>query len=283
MWTPPNPVKKFYYRCEKEFHLDDLITLYDIMDDYAIVLISGKRCDFYLYNSNRTQLVRTIEESLPSQHKTGGQSAQRFERIRDERIGWYVKKIIELMIQFYVKNGLTKIKGLIMAGPSHLKDQILSEDMFKIFQPKLLKILTIPEIDDGSILKVISMATDVLSTDYDDQQLLNKFEEILHDPRKSDLLIFGTNQVVQMFDQGLLAEVYVGTADYEFTNHFVNVNSKTKINIFRSKEFAKKYGDIVGVTYYEAQAEINTEPEPESEPESDTNNTINKTNDVIDI
>ncbi len=36
IFVPPNPVKQFYYRCDKKFHLDNLIKLYDHHDNYAL-------------------------------------------------------------------------------------------------------------------------------------------------------------------------------------------------------------------------------------------------------
>lgn len=248
MWSPPNPIKNFYYECGKSFMLSNLIKLYEMLDDYAIVLVSGKRSDFYLYNQNNTKFVKSIEESLPNQHKTGGQSAQRFERIRDEMIGWYVKKITENMKNIYVKEGVTKIKGLIVAGPSHMKDQLLKDEIFlQFFNKKLLKILTIGEITNESINQVITMSLDVTTTH---NQLLLEFERMLSDPQQMDLIVFGNEFVNSLFESGNLKEIYIGSTDFKIRKKYLNAGKKTKIIFIDSVEFNKKYGGIVGIKYY---------------------------------
>ncbi|RYX82441.1 hypothetical protein EON73_04300, partial [bacterium] len=139
IFSPPNPIIKFYYRCDRKFHLDDLIYLYETCDEYAIVLISGKKTMLYSYSNNNTKILKEITTSLPNQHKKGGQSAQRFERIRDEKIGWYIKQILELMTRYYVTNGIFKYNGLIIAGPSQLKDAIKDNDLYLKYFSKYLK------------------------------------------------------------------------------------------------------------------------------------------------
>src|SRR4051812_2352291 len=93
VFNPPNPVKSFFYKCDKYFHLDLILLLYAETKSYGIILASGSTTMYWSYATNNTKLLKTIKADLPNKHKTGGQSAQRFERIRDEKINMYVKKI----------------------------------------------------------------------------------------------------------------------------------------------------------------------------------------------
>jgi len=252
-FSPPIPINKFYYRCDKKFHLDDLLKLYETCDNYAIVLISGCCAYFYTYNINQIKLIKTIDVSLPNQHKTGGFSAARFGRIRDEKIGLWTKKIIDLMIQFYINEGIFKYRGIILAGPSIMKDMVKSLDAFqKIFMPYLLKTVTINEITSQSIHQVINLAADVLTATDD---LVEKFNSLLADPSKIDLIVFGTQEVIEYFNNGQLQEIYVSA---EYTNRSsiaiafrgILSNTKTQIHIIKSREFVTKYGELVGIKYY---------------------------------
>lgn len=250
LFLPPHPIKKFYYRCDRKFHLDDLIKLYEEHDNYAIVLISGKRSEFYLHNANSTKFLKGLDESLPNQHKTGGQSAPRFGRIRDEKIGWYAKKIAEIMSQFYVKNGKIVCKGLVIAGPAEMKDLVCEHELFaKYFAKYLLKVVTISEITDQSIYQVIQLAADVLGSESSDKELVNDFEAKLADPSWIDLIIFGSKEVLTAFEKGELKEIYVGEKSVH--KEFILKSAvKTKIHIVKSIEFSGKFGELIGIKYY---------------------------------
>ena len=250
LFSPPYPIKKFFYRCDRKFHLSDLIKLYEIHNNYAIVLVSGKRTEFYLHSSNQTKIIKGLDVSLPNQHKTGGFSAARFGRIRDEKIGWYATKIIELMVQCYVKEGKFEHIGLIIAGPAEMKELIKDEEIFnKYFSKYLLKTITIAEITDQSIHQVIRSASDVLSTASNEKDLIDHFDQIITDPKTIDLLVFGNKEVEAALNAGQLREIYVSNS-YLHKERILKTNTKTKIHIINSKDFLSKYGDLVGIMYY---------------------------------
>lgn len=263
LFNPPNPIKKFFYRCQRYFILDDLLKLYEkCNDNYAIVLISGKRTDFYLYNSNNTKFLKSIDESLPNQHKTGGQSAPRFGRIRDEKIGWYAKKICELMKYFYLTNGKFQHKGLIIAGPAEMKDLVRRHEIFEQdFVKYLLKILTIGEISDRSIDEVINLSMDVLSFEAVEQEIIQSFQKILNDPAKIDLIVFGEKQVITLYQEGRLERIYVAKNCIHEKNILKNHTHKTKIHFMTSPEFINTYGKLVGIMYYLESTEREIEPD----------------------
>jgi peptide chain release factor subunit 1 len=230
--------------------LDDLIKLYETYDNYAIVLVSGERTDFYLHNPNQTTLLKTIEESLPNHHNKGGQSAPRFGRIHEEKIDWYIKKIIEMMEHLYLEHGKFNHKGIVIAGPSEMKNMVKKHELFiKSFGANLLKVLTISEITDQSIFQVVRLATDVLSNDADEKILLDIFEATLTNPNKLDLIVFGTKEVMILFDAGQLKEIYV-YEKYNGKEYILKSDSKTNVHVIRSSKFAQNYGDLVGILYY---------------------------------
>lgn len=251
-FSPPYPIKQFYYRCDRKFHLDDLIGLYEIYDNYAIVLVSGKRTELYIHNKNETIFLKSMDEELPNQHKTGGQSAQRFGRIRDEKIGWYIKKIVELMIKFYIKDNIFKYKGLIIAGPAEMKNMVKDNELFQQkFSKYLLKCHTIPEITSQSINQVLDMSSDIFISNQSDTELIDLFEERIskNNSNDIDLIVFGNKEIIDEFDAGNLKEIYV--YDKSIHKEYIKQNnSKTKINIFKSNIFSKKYGELIGIKYF---------------------------------
>ena len=258
-FSPPQPINKFFYKCDKVFHLDDLLKLYHNYDNYAIVLISGKRVELFLYSETQTKLLKSLDMVLMNQHKTGGQSAQRFGRIRDEKIAWYVTKIVELMINYYTKDNLFTCKGMIMAGPAEMKDMVSCHDLFvQYFSKYLLKTLTISEITNQSIHQVIQLASNVLGSETDEKKIIEEIEQMLMNPDNIDLIVFGNNEVLQMFNDNQLREILVADT-YVKKDAIIRENHKTKIHIVKSTAFVAKYGELIGVRYYSSYFDYDSE------------------------
>jgi peptide subunit release factor 1 (eRF1) len=246
MFEPENPVPKYYYRCDKVFHLEDLLNLYIKYDTYAVVLISGKRTDLYVYSKNNINLIKSIECTLPNQHKTGGSSAPRMGRIRDEKINLYVKNIAELMFLKFVKENVFMHLGLVLAGPGELKGEVQNHQMFvQHFQKHLLHIITIPEICDQSI----NLVKDIILGKNNKNEVMEQFESLVENKDTIDLLVFGGEFVMEQLKLGMLEVLYIDENSMNLVEDFI-IDSKTKVMVVEDGLFVRKYGHMVGVRYY---------------------------------
>jgi peptide chain release factor subunit 1 len=104
--------------------------------------------------SHAINLLHQFDVSLQSRQKKGGQSALRIARLAEEKRHLYVKKVVELMNQFYVD----KVKSLLIAGPAELKTTIFNNDLIDYrLKPLLLKPVTIDTITNESIYALSSI------------------------------------------------------------------------------------------------------------------------------
>lgn len=242
---PPNPVTKFYYRCDRKFHLDDLLNLYIYYDQHAIVLVSGKRTEIHIYSENNRRLLCTIKDILPNQHKKGGQSAQRFGRIRDEKILIYINKIIDKMVEHYTMDGKFLYKSIVIAGPAEIKQQLCNHKLFiQYFQQYLTKIISVAEITDQTIFDVIDV-----TINNQQNSIMSIITNMINDPMKIDLLVFGATKVKELYDIGALNKIYIYHG-YNERQEIVTQQNKTEKNVFYSEECKKMYGELIGVRYF---------------------------------
>jgi peptide subunit release factor 1 (eRF1) len=202
----------------------------------------------YVHSSNNTQLIKSLQFELPSQHKTGGSSAARMSRTRDEKINLCIRKIAEMMMSLFVRNNIFQHIGLIIAGPSTIKEKIQSEKIFlQHFSKYLLRTITIAEIEDTSIYHVLSHISDISTGLCDSDNIVLKFETMILDPEIIDLIIFGESNVLDEYNAGNLAELFIDKNIFGIINVS---NPKTIVHVIQNSEFINKYGSLVGIKYF---------------------------------
>lgn len=83
--------------------------------------------------------MQKITVELPKKHGRGGQSANRFARLREEKRDHYVKRVAELATQNFISNSVPNVKGIIMAGSADFKTVISNSQHFdKRLQPIII-------------------------------------------------------------------------------------------------------------------------------------------------
>lgn len=93
--VPPQPIHKNLYLCGKYFLVEPIEQLFQSYDDYGIILVSGEITEYYLVNNVNYTLVDKISIARQKKQKKGGQSSQRFQRIRLNQINEYLNLICE--------------------------------------------------------------------------------------------------------------------------------------------------------------------------------------------
>jgi len=216
----------------------------------GICLTSGKEYRFYLLELLNTgkiasnKLLVSDTERLQKKHKKGGQSAQRFCRIRQNIYNKYVSDLSDEIVSTYMKDNHTNclIDKLIIAGPSNLKHEIVSDELIqKYFSDKIAMILTCDAINDRTIytlLEKIDIATVMFS---------NKSVDIAElVERKHELLIFG-DAIFLPENLTEIRNIYIHPDRlYDLTPEISEM-----CNIIKTKsEELRKYGGIIAEKWF---------------------------------
>lgn len=214
----------------------------------GVCLLSGKECRLYTVETNGkhqdVKLLYSSNEHLLKHHRKGGQSAQRFGRIRENNYNRYIKDLCGSIVKYYMKNNNTEyiIDKIVICGPTDLKKEVKDDEMIqKYFGNKILKLLTTETIDDYTIQKVlreIEMDINTINDDIDIDGIISE---------NPDMFVFGTDEVYKYMKSGDLKIVYV--SDKLFDPYMNKLNSKTNI-IKCNNKAVSKYGGIIGEKYY---------------------------------
>jgi peptide chain release factor subunit 1 len=201
---PIHPITRTNYFCDKEFHIEPYKDLFVKDDDiYLIVICSGEQTLFNTLQSTSFTKQSKISIHRQKNHKKGGQSAQRFDRIGLNQIDEYVnlinEKIISLISQIDIKNiiifGNGQIKDNVMKSANHIiKELIIGCETIDRYHPE----------------QVIECSNNIITQyKYRDEEALltNYYEEFI---TKTDIYVFG-NEITIMAEEGMLQQIVVNT------------------------------------------------------------------------
>lgn len=144
VWSlePPIPLKMRLYRCDKVFVVDILEKMLETDEIYGLVVMDRREGNLALLKGKVIVPLITTTSNVPGKTKAGGQSAQRFARLREGAAKDFYKKIAQYMKeQFY---GLKNLKGILIGGPGHTKNEFI--EMGYILQPLKEKIIAIKDL-----------------------------------------------------------------------------------------------------------------------------------------
>src|SRR2546427_1214414 len=117
--TPPEAITVGFYRCDARFHVVPLLALVVVKDTYGIIVIDCTVSDVAALQVRRVEIVKSFTSGIPGKSRAGGQSARRFERIREQVANDYYKRVGQHFNEIML--AIRDLKGIIIGGPGPTK------------------------------------------------------------------------------------------------------------------------------------------------------------------
>lgn len=116
-----------------------LARLTEEYEDYGLLLIDSQEARLFLVRSNLLEENEKASIDLMNKHKKGGWSQMRYNRLRRGQISSFFTQLIE---DLQKNEDLTKMRGLVVAGPGEAKAQLV-EMMPHTLKDKVIGIMDI--------------------------------------------------------------------------------------------------------------------------------------------
>ena len=201
-FEPFKPITKSLYLCDNKFRTEPLNELLNDNETFGFIILDGNGCLYATLQGNSKNILHKFSVDLPNKQRKGGQSAQRFQRIRLEKRQHYLKKCSELATQYFITDNLCNVKGLIIAGSAELKEDLASADFF---DPRLhknvIKIIDISYGMENGLHAAIEQSSETLSNVklmHEKKVIQKYFEEIAQNTGKYSFMIKDTITALEM-------------------------------------------------------------------------------------
>ena len=209
--VPPKPIESRHYRCDKEFVLEPLKQM--IVDDrvYGLIVCDKNEAAIGYLQGSSIKTAYTLESNVPGKTRAGGQSAQRFSRLREEMLKTFLGEIAEKSKNAFMKKAREdKLLGIIVGGPGFVKDKLLDDDyLHHELQEKVITRKSLDVSGEAGLSQLVEKAEDEIedSQVVKEKNLVNEFfDNLQKENGKSE---YGVEQVEEALKMGAVETVLV--------------------------------------------------------------------------
>src|SRR3989338_5699359 len=236
VWSvePPVPLNVRIYRCDKNFVTDILEEIMVEHNVYGLVVLDRRDATLALLKGKSIVVLQKTHSEVPGKFKAGGQSAQRFARIREGAYKEHFKKIAEYMKNQFLPLG-NNLKGIIVGGPgTTVNDFLQKEYITGDLQKKIIGTKDLSYTEEFGLQELLDKSEDLLAEEEiarEKKVMQEFFNEFRENPRK---ITYGEAQTLKALDMNAVATLLLS-------------ESMSEDRIFELEERAQKGGAVVKI------------------------------------
>lgn len=253
VWSiePPVPLNIRIYRCDKNFVTDILEEMLIIKEVYGLVVMDRRDANIALLKGKTIVPLKKTHSEVPGKMKAGGQSAQRFARLREGATKEHYKKIAEYMKEQFLPLG-TDLKGIIIGGPGTTITDFLNKDYLTgDIKRKIIGTKDLSYTGDFGLQELLDKSDDLLAQEEiaHEKKIMNQFFEVLRDnPEK---IAYGEKEVLRALDMHavdilLISETMPEEKIFTFEEKAQEGGSEIKIISIETRE-GQQLKDLSGI------------------------------------
>jgi peptide chain release factor subunit 1 len=206
--VPPEPIRIYLYRCDSRFHTEHLQELLREKETYGILLIDSSDATIATLQGKRMEIVRELTSGVPGKTRAGGQSARRYERLRDMRLQEYFTRVGQHANEIFLP--IETLKGLILAGPGPTKyDFEKGEYLNYMLKNKIIDTIDTAYVEEQGVKEVVEKAPEIMrKVRYiEEKQIMQQFlYEVGHD---TGMITYGEAEVRRALEAGAVRTLLI--------------------------------------------------------------------------
>ncbi|WP_254864023.1 peptide chain release factor aRF-1 [Halovivax gelatinilyticus] len=161
--SPPQPVESFRYHCDSDFLTEPLEEMLADQGLYGLVVLDRREANVGWLKGKRIEPVKSASSLVPGKQRKGGQSAQRFARLRLEAIDNFYQEVAGMANDLFVPKR-HDIEGILVGGPSPTKEEFLDgEYLHHEIQDSVIGKFDVSYTDESGLRELVDNAEDALA------------------------------------------------------------------------------------------------------------------------
>ncbi len=199
--VPPEPIRIFLYRCDSRFHTEHLQEMLREKETYGILLVDASEATIATLQGKRLEIIREMHSGVAGKTRAGGQSARRYERLRDMQLNEYFTRVGQHANEIFLP--IDTLKGLIVGGPGPTKYDFEKGDFLNYqLKNKIIDTVDTAYVEEQGVKEVVDKAPEIMrKVRYiEEKEIMQKFlYEVGHD---SGMITYGEAEVRRLLQAG---------------------------------------------------------------------------------
>ncbi len=208
--NPPEPVTVSLYRCLQEFVLDPLEEFLREKDVFGLLVLDRREATLGLLNGKRIEKLKKMTSGVPGKFRAGGQSARRFERLREAAAIEFFNRIGEAANKAFTQ--VEGLGGILIGGPSPTKEDFVKGPyLSNEVKDKIVDLFDVSYTDEDGLRELVNAASERLS-DLSVMTEKRVVQEFLSEVVKEGRAAYGLDEIIKMLDMGAVEKLLISQA-----------------------------------------------------------------------
>jgi len=258
----PQPIQTQLYHCDDSFFIEPLETLGLDEKIYAILLIDRNNAAIGKMKNGNVETVVTFNSLVPGKQKKGGQSQQRFERLRLEALDNHYQKLAKKANNLFVSER-HDIKGVLIGGPEITRKEFIDGTyLHHELQDKILFQTSVTSISESGVSEIAEKASSQIEENEiaEQKEICNNFFKKI----ASNEATYGIDKTEKAISYGSVSTLLLSTKFYpnppdeissliEQTEDFGGTVAVIPDTFDKGEQFKNGFGGVGAILRYEIE------------------------------
>ncbi|MFB6117492.1 peptide chain release factor aRF-1 [Halosegnis sp.] len=259
----PHPISESNYICDDHFHTEPVEALVTPDEAYGLVVVTRDQGTIGMLVGDRIETIREIESLVMGKTRAGGQSAQRFKRLREKQKEEHFKDVAEAAADAFLddENEQLAVEGVLIGGTDITVDDFVNNDWIDYrIKENTLGTFNVAHGDQTGLKQLVDKAEDVLQADKQRQSrsLMNRFMQGLRGDADPPVT-YGEEEVERALEYGavdtlLLSETLDADRIDELSEQAENIGADVQLvstSFEEGQQLRNVFGGVAAVLRYE--------------------------------
>jgi peptide chain release factor subunit 1 len=205
---PPKDLTTSLYRCDDHFHTDILKDMLQDDNIIGLLAIDAKDAGWGLLHGDKLEVLKQTGSGVAGKHRQGGQSAKRFQKLREMELQYYFNRVAEITREYFID--IYQVKGLIVSGPGPTKEEFVNKEYLEYrLQNNIIATIDASYSGAEGIREAFAKCSDILSNFrmVEEKKIIEKlFQEI---NTNSGLGSYGLKEVIEMLKNNVAGMIII--------------------------------------------------------------------------